>query len=166
MTIELLMKDYVAFNVWANTLFFNWLKSKPLELLDREFTSSFPSLRSTLLHIWVAQDVWLQRLQGHNDSTLVSETFQGSNAELLENLILNSQTFSDYINSRDTAYFNQKTHYTHSTGIPYHQFNTEIIQHCMQHSTYHRGQIVTIARNLGLTDPPKSDYIGYVRERG
>ncbi len=164
MTLEFLMKDYVAFNVWANTLFVNWLKSKPLELLDREVPSSFPSLRSTMLHTWSAQDIWLRRLQGSSPTELVSGTFKGSNTELMDGLLQNSMDFSDFIGSRDSSYFSQKIGYTHTTGIPYEQYTTEIIQHCMQHSTYHRGQIVTIARNLGLTDPPKSDYIGFVRE--
>jgi uncharacterized damage-inducible protein DinB len=38
-----------------------------------------------------------------------------------------------------------------------------MIHHCMNHSTYHRGQIVTIARNLELTDPPSTDFMRYVR---
>ncbi len=164
MTLEFLMKDYVAFNVWANALFVNWLKSKPLELMDREVPSSFPSLRGTLLHIWSAQDIWLHRLQGASPTYLISATFQGSNTELMDGLMQNSAAFRDFIGSRDSSYFSQKIGYNHTTGIPYEQYTTEIIQHCMQHSTYHRGQIVTIARNLGLTDPPKSDYIGYVRE--
>ena len=38
----------------------------------------------------------------------------------------------------------------------------DMIQHCLNQSTYHRGQIVTIARKIGLTDPPMTDYILYV----
>jgi uncharacterized damage-inducible protein DinB len=33
--------------------------------------------------------------------------------------------------------------------------------HCMNHSTYHRGQIVTMGRNLGFTDAPMTDYNFY-----
>jgi uncharacterized damage-inducible protein DinB len=31
----------------------------------------------------------------------------------------------------------------------------------MNHSTYHRGQIITIGRNLGFTDAPMTDYNFY-----
>jgi len=34
-------------------------------------------------------------------------------------------------------------------------------QHCINHGTYHRGQIITIARNIGITDPPTTDYNYY-----
>lgn len=39
------------------------------------------------------------------------------------------------------------------------------LQHCLNHSTYHRGQIVTMARTIGLTDPPMTDYILFVNSR-
>jgi uncharacterized damage-inducible protein DinB len=159
------MKDYTAFNFWANEININWLKSKPLDLLEQPFPSSFPSLRETLLHIWSAEDVWLQRLQGHAPTQFVAATFTGSSLELMDNLLRNSAAFRDFIGSREPDYFAQKIEYVHRDGKIYHQFTTEIIQHCMQHGTYHRGQIVTIARNLGLTDPPKQDYIEHCRNR-
>lgn len=163
MTLDFLMKDYVAFNHWANELNTNWLKTKPLELLDQPFPSSFPSLRETLLHIWSAQDVWLQRLQGHSPTLFLAATFQGNNEELMAGLMQNSAEFRDFIAGQNPDYFTQKIEYAHTGGKVYRQFTTEIIQHCMQHGTYHRGQIVTIARNLGLTDPPKQDYVEYCR---
>ncbi|MBC7826979.1 MAG: damage-inducible protein DinB, partial [Chitinophagaceae bacterium] len=35
----------------------------------------------------------------------------------------------------------------------------EYLQHLVSHGTYHRGQIVTIGRNVGMTDAPMTDYI-------
>ena len=34
----------------------------------------------------------------------------------------------------------------------------EFIQHMINHSTYHRGQLVTMGRVLGITDAPGTDY--------
>jgi uncharacterized damage-inducible protein DinB len=43
----------------------------------------------------------------------------------------------------------------------------EFLQHCINRSTYHRGQIITIARNAGITNPPITDYAIYlVKEKG
>jgi uncharacterized damage-inducible protein DinB len=39
--------------------------------------------------------------------------------------------------------------------------NFEYIMHYANHSTYHRGQVVTIGRNLGFTDAPMTDYNFY-----
>ncbi len=34
----------------------------------------------------------------------------------------------------------------------------EFLQHVFNHSTYHRGQVVTIGRNIDITDAPMTDY--------
>lgn len=163
MTLESLLKDYTAYNLWANERIIHWLKTKPVEKLSRYVASSFPSLRSTLLHIWAAEDIWLHRLQQISPTEFLSETFQGTDSELLERLLQNSESFKNFVHRQSAEYFDQTIAYKHTSGKTYEQYSAEIIQHCMQHSTFHRGQIVTIARNLELTDPPKTDFIEYVR---
>lgn len=163
MTLELLLKDYVAYNLWANTRYVEWLRAAPAELMTREVPSSFPSLHLTFLHIWSAEDVWLKRLEGIEPTQFVAASFTGTTTEVFEGLLHNSLKFRDFVTSCETGFFEKKTRYVHYTGTVYEQFNAQIIQHCMQHSTYHRGQIVTIARSLGLTNPPKTDYIEHVR---
>ena len=37
-----------------------------------------------------------------------------------------------------------------------------IILHVMNHGTYHRGQLVTMGRELGISDPPKTDFMAFV----
>ncbi len=165
MTLEILLKDYCAYNLWANELIVNWLKPNPAELLEREVPSSFPSLRTTLLHIWAAEDVWLNRLKILSPPEFISETYAGSNGELFDHLLQNSELFKNFVLRQSDDFFSNTTQYKHTSGKIHEQYNSEIILHCMQHSTYHRGQIVTIARNLGLSAPPKTDYIEYVRQR-
>ena len=38
----------------------------------------------------------------------------------------------------------------------------DFIQHAMIHSTYHRGQLITIGRHLGYVDAPMTDYNFYL----
>jgi uncharacterized damage-inducible protein DinB len=165
MTLEILLKDYCAYNLWANELIVNWLKPNPAELLEHEVPSSFPSLRTTLMHIWAAEDVWLNRLKALSPTEFISETYVGSNGELFDHLLQNSELFKNFVLRQSDDFFSNTTQYKHTSGKNYEQYNSEIILHCMQHSTYHRGQIVTIARNLGLNTPPKTDFIEYVRQR-
>ena len=39
-------------------------------------------------------------------------------------------------------------------------------QHVVNHATYHRGQIVTMLRQLGATPPKPMDLIAFYRLRG
>lgn len=158
-----LLRDYAVFNAWANQRIADWLLSKPDELLTRETPSSFPSLRGTLSHIWGAQEVWLRRLQGESPEGFGPEEFDGPNAEVIENLLNSARDFADFVAAQDDDFFQKTTSYTHFSGKHYTQQNSEILLHCLQHSTFHRGQIVTMGRALGLTDPPQTDYIAYVR---
>lgn len=41
-----------------------------------------------------------------------------------------------------------------------------MLQHVVNHASYHRGQITTMLRQLGAKPPKAMDLIGYYRERG
>ncbi|MBK9337244.1 MAG: hypothetical protein IPM98_11980 [Lewinellaceae bacterium] len=55
MTLDTLLQDYSAYNLWANTAIVNWLRTKPAGLMTQPVPSSFPTLHDTLLHIWGAE---------------------------------------------------------------------------------------------------------------
>jgi len=163
MTLETLFKDYVAYNLWANTITVEWLKTKPLERMTREVPSSFPSLKDTLLHIWGAEKVWLERLQQLPPEPFLSQTFDGSPTDIFEGILKMSEKFNAYVQALPDAAFHEICHFRLLNGTEDSRPRSFMIHHCINHSTYHRGQIVTIARNLELTDPPATDYIRYVR---
>ena len=41
----------------------------------------------------------------------------------------------------------------------------EIMLHLFNHQSYHRGQLVTMLRQVGFTEIPNLDYISYVRKK-
>lgn len=165
MNLDILLKDYCQYNEWANARIVVWLKRKAMEAMETPVSSSFPSLRATMVHIWAAEDVWLNRLKGISPTSLLSESFEGLNGQMMDHLLQNSALFSNFVQRQSDDFFSNTCVYKHTGGKNFEQYNSEIILHCMQHSTYHRGQIVTIARHLGITDPPKTDYIEYCRNK-
>src|SRR5205823_13164686 len=56
------VRDYAAYNLWANKRVVNWLKSKPSDVVERDAISSFASIRLTLVRIWDTERCWLGRL--------------------------------------------------------------------------------------------------------
>ncbi len=163
MTLESLLKDYATFNLWANTQIVNWLKSKPVELMTQEMPSSFPTIRDTLLHIWGAEEIWLERLQLVSPSKFLSERFSGTVEDVFAGIVLKSGAFSAYVQDLSDADFQEICTFKLLNGTEDSRSRSKMIHHCMNHSTYHRGQIVTMARNFGLSDPPSTDYMKYVR---
>lgn len=163
MTLESLLKNYTAFNLWANAQMVNWLKTKPLELMLREVPSSFPTLKDTLLHIWGAEEIWLERLQLIPPTTFLFQTFDGTTEDVFEGVLKMSDKFNAYSQALPDAAFHEVCPFRLFNGTEDSRPRHLMIHHCMNHSTYHRGQIVTIARNLELTDPPSTDFMRYVR---
>jgi len=163
MTLESLLKDYASFNLWANIQFVNWLKTKPLELMVREIPSSYPTLRDTLIHIWGAEQIWLERLQLIPPTTFLSERFNGTVEDVFEGILSQSEEFAKYVDALPDADFQEICTFKLLNGTEDSRARSKMIHHCLNHSTYHRGQMVTMARNFGLTDPPCTDYMKYVR---
>lgn len=165
MTLETMLKEYADFNLWANTQMVSWLRAKPAELMGREMPSSFPTIRDTLLHIWGAEEIWLERLRQIPTSTFLTERFEGGVGDVFEGILRKSGEFAAYVQAMNDIDFQQICAFKLLNGSEDSQPRSLMIQHCLNHSTYHRGQIVTMARNFGLTDPPSTDFIKYVRTK-
>ncbi|MFB6801425.1 DinB family protein [Peribacillus butanolivorans] len=60
MNVTSLMKDYANYNLWANALLIDWLKTKPSEIIEQKIPSSFPSIKWTLKHVSVGEKFWLK----------------------------------------------------------------------------------------------------------
>lgn len=160
-----MLKDYVTYNLWANNTLVEWLQMHPIALLDEPTPSSFPSLKLTLLHIWSAEEVWMQRLQKMTPTAFRANTYIGTAQEVLDGLLKNSAAFVNFIQQQDEAFFNEICDFQLLNGTPHRRPHSAMVLHCVQHSTYHRGQIVTMARALGLTEPPSTDYMKYLQVR-
>lgn len=163
MTLESLLKDYASFNAWANTEFVKWLKTKPQALMVQEVPSSFPSIQSTLLHVWGAEEIWLKRLQLISPIIPLTQRFSGDISDVFEGLENQSKVFANYVHDLTDADFQEVCSFKLLNGTEDSRSRAKMIHHCLNHSTYHRGQIVTMGHNLGLTDPPSTDYMKYVR---
>ncbi len=143
----------------------NWLRTKSPAILSQETVSSFTSLEKTMLHLWDAEHIWLQRLKHQEIKSMPSEVFSGTSDDAMNSLIASSAAVRDFVIALSESDFDQKCTYVHRDGHTYSPSFAEVIHHCMNHSTFHRGQLVTMGRALGLVDPPKTDYIQFVREQ-
>lgn len=131
--------------------------------LDKEIQSSFPSLRKTMYHIWDAETIWLNRLKRKGNSVLPIKHEGMTFSEFKENFLQTSTEFVDLVSSNDSTYFSPHLTYQNSEGKEFTNSIQDIIHHVMNHSTYHRGQIVTMLRMAGFTDVSSTDFITWCR---
>lgn len=160
MPLTNLMHRYTEYNHWANATYASWLASKDPEWLCKEVPSSYSTIATTLAHIRGTEEFWLALMQRSPVQPVFKDGFDGSLPQLLEALTEQSLQFERYVATLSSDQLEEPV-VLDQPWMKGQKPRYELIQHCMNHSTYHRGQIVTIARNLGITDPPMTDYNYY-----
>ena len=163
-TLSTIIQDAAIYNHWANETLVNWLKTKSPKQLEQHVASSFPGIRATLIHIWDTERFWLSVLKKQPAPPSFRKVgFDGTLAEVMEGITSLSQEFTEYVASLWDTDLTEKVYFT----TPWKegtQARFEFIYHTFNHSTYHRGQIITIGRQLGFTDAPMTDYNFYLLE--
>jgi uncharacterized damage-inducible protein DinB len=161
------MVQMARYNLWANTQMLAALSSLPVATLDSELPSSFPTLRQTVAHVRAAEQIWLERLQLAerplwlgDDVTADFQTLSGQWRATSEGLL--QFTEKQY---NDKAFLHV-VEYRNRAGAMYKTPTLAILQHAFNHSTYHRGQLVTMMRALGVTKIPATDFIQFVWSGG
>lgn len=161
-SLAALTRDYAVYNHWANEQLVNWLKGKPAHLQDKAVASSFPGIKQTLYHILQVQEFWLSSLKGVTPELTYGAVFMGRVEDLYDDILDQSAQFVQHLQLLDDEELAGICH----VDIPFvGEVNRpvfEIVQHTMTHSTYHRGQLVTIGHHLDWHDAPMTDYMFYL----
>nr|WP_295928578.1 DinB family protein [uncultured Dyadobacter sp.] len=158
MNLAYAMKNFADYNHWANCTMVNWLRTKPTEILETELKSSFTTIRQTLIHILETQRYWLSIIRP--DSVYNGQDFDGDLHATFDTLVAQSEELAAHIESLSSDQLQQDTLVV-SQWFQCNFPNFEYIMHVVNHTTYHRGQIITMGRNLGFTDAPMTDYNFY-----
>lgn len=151
------------YNTWANDRICNYIANSG-PAADAELTSSFPSIRKTLYHLWDAQDIWYRRMHGESPNTWPSHHFQGTLNEAIENIHNSSVDYVRFIENLPENEYKKAIEFKSLDGTAYFNTIEEIVMHVMNHSTYHRGQLITMLRTAGFNAVGSTDMIRFYRE--
>ena len=152
------VRTLFAYNSWAN----RWLLEATARLTPDEFTrdlgASFGSVRGTLVHILCGERRWLRFwVDGSQIPEPTSEELFDVAAfrESWSTLDRDRQAFAAVLTDAQLEIRHTVRGKDFTLG--------ELIHHISNHSTYHRGQVVLLLRQLGHTPPP-TDYRLYLSE--
>jgi uncharacterized damage-inducible protein DinB len=158
---ELLLRA-ARYNAWANGLFTAVIRNLPDEILDQEIISSFSSIRKTVIHVWSSEDTWLQRLESVPEPVWQGK-FEGPITGVCDRWDESSASLIQFVEKSDEAFFTQRLSYKNLKGDACNDRIDAVLQHIFNHPTYHRGQLVTMLRQSGITTIPGTDLITYAR---
>lgn len=160
-----LFEQYAAYNVWANHKIIFTIEQLDPGLWYQQTPSSFDSLFKTILHTWDAESAWWQRMHLHENIIVPSRIFEPAFKDACNGWLHQSMQWENYIRSDDfnEAVIGSKVVYKNSRGDAFQQPVSEILLHVFNHSTYHRGQLITMLHALGVTNFPATDFIIWCR---
>ena len=97
------------------------------------------------------------------NSQMLSATSKGSKNELIETWKEISAGYQKFIAAMSEDQFQQILNYKNSKGIEFNQPIYQLLAHVFNHATYHRGQVVTMLRQVGYTDVSSTDMTTFFR---
>jgi uncharacterized damage-inducible protein DinB len=151
MNIQKVILSYAKYNYWANEKLSRWLMSLDRELLHKQTPSSFASVELTVQHMHQSQQFWLGII-ANKQVALPDGTDAAAPGFSL--LLTGSKLMLDTFGAYTEAALLEKVASTDMIQSRY-----EFILHMINHNSYHRGQIVTMCRHLGVVDNiPAMDY--------
>lgn len=159
------VRELFAYNAWANRRIFAALRTVPGEAYFRDLKSSHGGLHGTLCHLVWAEQLWLNRWLGRPKPAV----YQGKDLATLDAA---ARRWEEIERERATFFgaftdprLDETVVVQPSTGGAFRHAFREMFAHAADHSSYHRGQIVTMLRQVGVA-PPNTGLIVFYRERG
>ena len=150
------------YNAWANRTIFDAVAQLPADQYFRDLKSSYGGIHGTLAHIVWAEQLWLHRWLGRPNPAVPQGTDLRSLAEVRARWEEVEAERGRFVAGFSEARLDDTRLVKPSSGGEYVHSFRQMFRHFINHSSYHRGQIVTFLRQLGAR-PPSTDLILYYR---
>ena len=154
-------QSHLEFMQWADQQLHTALSQAPADQVNQSRGSSFNSLLDTLNHVYLAELVWISRVDGKPDTTIADLSAPADMAALGEAWPALHKRWLDWGQALDD--------WTKPMAIRgrFGEFELpywKVVMHLMNHGSYHRGQLATMLRQAGLK-PPATDLMVFYRSK-
>jgi uncharacterized damage-inducible protein DinB len=157
------IRQLYDYNRWADRRILAMASTLTNEDFIRPMGNSFSSVRDTLSHILGAEWIWLERWQGRSPKTLLD----GASFPTVQSLESRWETVerdqAQFIEALTSQRLVEELPYLNQGGQRYSYPLWQQMVHVVNHSSYHRGQITTLLRQLGA-EAASTDLLVYYDE--
>lgn len=157
-------RELFAYSTWASARMFEAAGTLSPEQLSATVASSFPSVRGTLAHVVGAEWIWLRRWRGESPAAAPGWVAGASLSELRDRLASIEADRDAYLTGLPDGDLARIVEYRTLSGQAGADRLEDLVRHVVNHATYHRGQVATQLRQLGVA-PPGTDLVIYLRSR-
>jgi uncharacterized damage-inducible protein DinB len=159
------LRTMLDYHYWARDRLLDALGVLSAEQYNKDLGSSFKSIRETVVHIYAAEWAWCSRWNGTSPTALLSSEPFPDAASIRQAWSENEarvRAFAEGLGeSGITTVIEYKLLNGTSGATPFWQ----MLQHVVNHASYHRGQVTTMLRQIGAAPPKSMDMIAFYRTR-
>lgn len=154
--------QHFAYNKWANARTLEAIGTLAPEQVTRDLGSSFPSIRDTAAHIASAEWIWLRRWKGESPTAHPTWTKHPSMEVVVAKFAEIEAERAAWLSTLTDADMDRMLSFRLLNGNEDKQRLSSQLLHLVNHSTYHRGQVAGMMRQVGAA-PVSTDLIAYRR---
>lgn len=161
--------QFYGYHVWSNDRIFSHLKELPKDIYTQEIQSVFPSISDVIVHIFLTDVTWFGVISGNSFEEIVenvSKMREKTNGKSMEEM----EKMYSQLTEKYHAFFTAQEDLNRPMSVEHPQFGklntqlSELVQHVVNHGTYHRGNITAMLRQLGHKGA-STDYVFYLYEQ-
>lgn len=151
-------RTFYAYNRWANRRVLEAARQLGAGDFIRDLGASHGSIRGTLLHILWGEWLWLQRWRGESPKQVFAPEQFPDVAGLEARWTIVEREQQLFLETLTSEHLNTRLAYENLQGERWEYSLAQMMQHVVNHSCYHRGQVVTLLRQLEQK-PPATDFL-------
>ena len=153
--------ELANYNIWANNKMISWLNGITDVQFKQSIESSFGSIAGLALHVASAEKIWLERLHENPAPTWLASGFKGDREALIIIWKQASENIKTYIENFDENNLQHTVKFKRIDGEQFELPFYQIFSHVLNHSTFHRGQFITLLRQVGFTNISGTDLLDF-----
>lgn len=160
------LRTLLDYHYWARDRALAAAEALTPEQYTRDLGSSFTSVRDTLAHLYSAEWAWYSRWHGTSPTAMLPPEQFPDVATLRAAWVTHEAMMRAFLEHLGEEGVGRVFEYTALNGKHGSSAFREMLQHLVNHGSYHRGQVTTMIRQLGGTPAKGQDLIAYFRATG
>jgi len=159
------LQTLVEYHYWARDRLRPAVESLTQEQLRRPLGNSFPSVFDTVVHLCGADWIWRSRWEGVSPMALPSPETYDSLDKVYAAWADEERRIRAIVARLGSDGITEPIEYQGWDGRRQAQPFWQMLQHLVNHGSYHRGQVTTMMRQMNVCPPKSMDLIAFYRER-
>jgi uncharacterized damage-inducible protein DinB len=159
------LKTMLDYHYWARDRMLDALEALSSEQYNKDLGSSFKSIRETVVHTYAAEWAWCSRWHGTSPAALLSSEPFPDVASIRRAWSENEARVRAFTDGLGDSGIDRVIEYKMLNGSSGSSPFWQMLQHVVNHASYHRGQVTTMLRQLSAAPAKSMDMIAFYRAR-